>query len=214
MIHVDVQPGSPEWRKARAGIPTASAADKILTAKTLKPSAQAGAYMNHLLAEWLLGHPLDDGRGSLFMERGVELEAEAAAYFDMERGVDSEIAGFLLRDDRRMGCSPDRLVGNDAGLEIKCPSAAVHVGYLLDKDALVQAYRGQVQGSLYVTGRKVWSLLSYNPAMPSVLVDVEPDEDYIAALQDALEAFHVRLDAAKAQLAEARDAAYAEDPLL
>lgn len=208
MIRVDCKQGSAEWREARAGVPTASGFDKIITPKTLKPSEQATGYLHHLIAEWLLGRPLDDCGSSMWTERGLELEGEAVAYYEMERGIDVEEVGFVLRDDRRAGCSPDRLVGNDGGLEIKCPSAAVHVGYLLDPASLEARYRGQVQGGLYITGLPWWDLLSYCPELPAVVRRVEPDPEYVAALVPALGTFLARMDAAKAQIESIREAAF------
>lgn len=213
MILLDCRHNSPEWRQVRAGIPTASRFDSILTPVKLQPSKASDAYLHHLIAEWLLGHAIEEGSGSMWTERGLELEGEAVAYYEFERSRDTTEAGFVLRDDRRVGCSPDRLVGEDGGLEIKCPSAATHVGYLLDSSSLVAEYRGQVQGSLYVTGRAWWDLLSYCPGLPSVLVRVEPDAAYAKAVDPALADFLARMDAAKAQVESIREVECAENPL-
>ena len=48
-----------DWKTARMGIPTASRFDQILTSKRLEYSASAPRLRNHLLAEWLLGYPID-----------------------------------------------------------------------------------------------------------------------------------------------------------
>jgi len=197
-----VEQGSDEWRQARAGLPTASRFDKLVTPKTLKPSAQADALLYDLVAEWLLGRPLDDTGRSAFMERGTNLEDEARAWYAWERDCDPVQVGLCLLDDGTAGCSPDALVGEDGGLEIKVPSAGVHVHYLDDPDALVAEYRLQVQGSLWVTGRKWWDLLSWSPAFPSVLVRVEPDEKVQEALGTALRLFQAQLEAAKARFLE------------
>ena len=108
--------------------------------------------------------------------------------------------GFILTDDGRVGCSPDGLVGEDGGLELKCPSPAKHVSYLLDEQELVDEYTHQVQGCLYVTGRAWWDLMSYYPGMEPVIVRVEPNAEYQKALGNALATFLADLDAAKAKL--------------
>lgn len=179
MIRVDCQQGSEEWLRARLGIPTASRFSDIVTPKKGDPSASMAPYCYELLAEQLLGRPLDD-QTSAFMERGTALEKAARAWYCFERETTVEEVGFLLRDDGRVGCSPDGLVGDDGGLEIKCPSAAVHIGYLLGEAGA--KYRCQVQGCLWITGRKWWDFVSYNPDMPPVLVRFERDEDFIAKL--------------------------------
>ncbi len=212
MIHVPCVQGGPEWHKARLGVVTASCFDKILTPKTRKP-AKGDAYLHQLVAEWMLGRPVDESTDA-HRERGTEMEAEALGWYCTDQGVDVEEVGFLLRDDRRVGASPDGLIGKDGGFEMKNPLAVQHVAYMLNPDALVDDYRHQVQGGMLVAERSWWDLLSYNPEMPPVLVRVERDEEYLSALAPALDAFLARLDDAKAQLAEARDAAYADNPLL
>ena len=191
--------GSPAWVAARLGRPTCSNLDKILTPATLKPSRSADGYANTLLAEWLLGHPLDD-IGSGFMERGAALEANARAWFSFTHDLPVVEVGFCTTDDGAVGGSPDGLVGDDALLELKTPSAKVHVGYLLDNDALVAEYRSQVQGYLWLTGRSVAYLCSFSPVMASVVVQVPRDPAYMTALDRALPDFCAKLASARARL--------------
>lgn len=196
MIVLPVKQGSAAWHFARLGIPTASQFDRILTAKTRKLAAGSERYMHELLAEWLLGIP-SAGGSSGFMARGTDIEADAVRYYELQRGVTVERVGFVLRGDRLVGASPDGLVGDEGGLEIKCPSAVVHVANLLD---MTDDHFAQAQGGMYVTGRKWWDLLSYNPELPSVIVRIQRDEEYIAALHAAMEAFLANLTRARAKL--------------
>lgn len=197
---LDVVQGSPEWLRARLGIPTASQVDRILTPAKLKLSSQAGGYRNQLLAEWLCGYPIDWGGSSQFMERGTDMEPEARAFYELQHDVEARTVGFVVRDDGLFGGSPDSLVGEDGGLEIKCPALHTHIGYLLDPEALVAEYRGQVQAYLYLTGRAWWDILAYNPELPSVVQRIERDEAYIAALDQVLGLFLADLARARAQL--------------
>ncbi|MGQ0721050.1 MAG: lambda exonuclease family protein [Candidatus Eiseniibacteriota bacterium] len=191
---LEVPQGSPEWQAARAGIPTASQFDRILT-PTGRPSAAAVAYMHELLAERFLGTPLQTVSTAL-MERGSVVEAEAVAWYEFQQEVSTGAVGFCLRDDGRAGCSPDRLVGDDGGLELKCPSPGIHIGYLLGGEGIGQKYYPQVQGCLWVTGREWWDTLSYHPDLPPALLRVHRDEEYIRALAEAVEAFCGRLEQA------------------
>jgi hypothetical protein len=197
MIRLDVEPGSLAWLEARMAIPTASNFGRILTPKTMRISAQAETYRNELLSEWLLGEPFS-GDITEFMQRGTELEPDAIAWYEMQRDADVSPPGFLLTDDRRYGATPDGLIGTEGGLEIKCPSAAVHVGYLLDMES--DKYKAQVQGGLLVSERDWWDLVSYHPTLPSVVVRVYRDEAFIEALRGVLTAFCDQLDAAKEYL--------------
>lgn len=192
---LNCQQGTKEWHWARLGIPTASQFGRILTPKTRKLSASADTYMHELVAEWLIGIPHGvDARSMGFVERGRDMEESAVSFYELLRGVTTTKVGMVMRDDGSVACSPDRLVGDDGGLEVKVPSAAVHVGYMLDG---LGDYFSQVQGSLMITGRRWWDLLSYHPDLPPVFVRYERDEEYIGALEPALDGFVARLQSAR-----------------
>lgn len=186
MIVHDVIQGSAEWARLRMGIPTASNFEKIITPGG-KPSKQAEAYRRHLLAEMLIGLPIDAPKTS-WMDRGVEMEDEAVCYYEFERDVAVKKVGFVIDESGLFGASPDRLVGEDGLLEIKCPSPAVHVSYLM-ADGADSDYSVQLQGQMLVTGREWVDICSYHPAMPSVIVRVPRDELFIGKLRTALAEF-------------------------
>lgn len=157
----DFEQGSEQWFKARIGIPTASQFHRIVTPAKLQASKQSFDYLCELCAETMLGQPHDMSR-SQFMQRGTELEAEAITWYAFENDCDVTRVGFCTTNDERIGYSPDGLVGDHGALETKCPAAKTHIGYLLDPDRLVAAYRTQVQGGLWVTGRKWCDLVSWH----------------------------------------------------
>lgn len=198
MIVHDLIQGSPEWFKARLGIPTGSSFEKILT-PTGKISSQSDGYENRLVAEILTGDPIDDFAGTVWTERGNELEPEAVAYYEMTRGVETQRVGFVTDDERTFGASPDRLVGEDGILEIKCPAPHTHVTLLLEQN-VDQKYYPQIQGQLMVTGRKWVDILSYHPKMPKSILRVERDEKYIAMLRDLLGMVRKNVDAKVAKV--------------
>lgn len=132
------------------------------------------------------------------MERGTDMERRAVAFYQLQRDTETQKAGFCLRDDRRAGATPDRFVGTDGLLEIKVPSAKVHVGYLLDADP--NAYLLQRQGQLWVTGREWVDFESYHPVMPSVITRTYRDERVISAIEAAVRQFNAMLDDMKATL--------------
>jgi hypothetical protein len=159
--------------------------DKILT-PTGKPSSQAEGYANLLVAERLTGRSLGF-EGNTHTQRGTEREPQARAYYEFIAGPVEEV-GFCLHDLGHAGASPDGLVGEDGLLEIKCPSEAVHVEYLL-AGKVATKYLSQVQGQLWVTGRKWCDWISFHPEMPPVLVRVKPDTKYQAALETEIAKF-------------------------
>lgn len=193
MIVHDCEQGSEEWVALRLGIPTGSNLDRILTPKTRRPSAQQAAYIAELVAERLTGES-SEGFSSEWTEHGSIVEEEARTYYEFQRGVTVQRVGFVTRDDGLVGGSPDGLIGEDGGLEIKCPSPKVHASYLL---GTAMDYVGQCQGYMYLTDRKWWDLLAYHQTMPAVIVRVERDEKYMAALAPLLDEFVMLLDEAE-----------------
>jgi len=201
----DVAQGTAEWRSLRLGRPTASNFHKILTAggesgKKAKISEQSTGYLWDLLGELMLGRPIDEVTTAM-MGRGSMLEDRAVAYYELQRDVDTEIVGFCTTDDGRVGASPDRFIGEDGLLEIKCPSVGNHVGYLLFS-TIEDRYRPQLQGQLYVTGRQWVDIVSYHPELPAAINRVKRDEDYIKLLAAALDGFCGLLDRERDKLRE------------
>jgi predicted phage-related endonuclease len=208
MIEVKCEQGSPEWIAARIGLPTASNFDMIIT-PTGKASEQMPKYLAKLAAEYFLDVSLDEAV-SQFMERGSEMEAEAVRRYEFDMDVEARKVGLCMTDDGKAGASPDRLVGDDGLLEIKCPSAVVHMEHLLG--GVTAEYRVQVQGQLWVTGRKWCDLLFYNPVLPHVRTRFDRDDEFIDVLATRVLAFAERLDAAKARLAPLKAKQNVEEP--
>lgn len=180
---INCEQGSPEWLQARLGVPSASSYSKLITT-TGKASAQAEAYINQLVAERITGEP------SFFqvtdpMQRGMDLEPEARVRYEMETGNLVEQVGFLMHDTLEAGASPDGLVGESGGLEIKCPMPATHIEYLRD-GRLPSKYIQQVQGCLWISGRDWWDFMSYHPKMTPLIIRVYRDEVFIKALELAV----------------------------
>jgi hypothetical protein len=187
MITIDCQQGSAEWLAVRAGIPSASNFDKLITTKG-EPSKQAQKYLYSLAAEKVSGIK-EESFQSQAMLKGIETEIEAVAYYELTHDVpEVQTVGFVLHESRRYGCSPDRLVGAKGLLEVKCPLPSTHVSYLLENN-LYQDYLQQAQGQLLVTGRKWCDLMSYSRGLRPLIVRVERDEKFLKALELHLEIF-------------------------
>ena len=172
--------GSFEWLAARLGIPSASMFAKIVTTKGAW-STSADTYINQLVAERLTGER-EEVFQSHHMIRGTELEPDARDLYSLMTNSEVIEVGFCLHDTLAAGCSPDGLIGEDGGLEIKCPAPSTHVEYLRG-GVLPSKYKQQVMGCLWITGREWWDFVSYHPTMKPLIVRVERDEEYIAALE-------------------------------
>lgn len=183
---IECEQNSEEWKAAKAGVPSASEFDKIFTS-TGKASTQADAYMNRLIGEMMTGK-IHEGFKSADMARGNELEAEAALAYELQYEVKLQKTGFHVDDAGRWGCSPDRLCGDDGLVEIKCCIPSTHVEYLLN-GKIDRGYWPQIQGQLFVTGRRWCDWFVYHPELPEIRFRVERDESYILGLQMALLTF-------------------------
>jgi hypothetical protein len=198
-IRTDIQQGSLEWLAARAGIPTASEFDQLLTPEfEIRKGQMPATYLARKVAEKWLGGPLP-GFSSLDMEFGKILEEEAIPWYELEFGETIQRVGLVTTDDGRVGCSPDGLIGEDGGIEVKCPEPTAHVKYLLDGD-VPKDYRAQVHGAMFVTGRAWWKFVSYRRHFPPVVLTVFRDDDIQAKIAEAVEAFLPRLDRAMERL--------------
>jgi hypothetical protein len=182
VIILDHEQGSPEWLAARLGKPSASMFSKLITA-TGKPSSSADGYINQLIAERLRGQS-EPFYVTEWMARGTELEPEAREAYEFISGNDVIETGFILDTGFEYGCSPDGLITDKGGLEIKCPAPQTMVSYLRDNQVGVKKYWQQIQGCMWISQREWWDFFAYHPEMPHVIVRVERDEDYIAKLAE------------------------------
>lgn len=193
-IH-NVEQNSVDWQILRSGKVTASEMDNLVTPLgKVKTGDGPKSYLMKKVAEAWLGGPLPS-LNVWDMEQGHILEEYARPAFTLETGKEVRQVGFITDDAGRIGCSPDGLVGDDCGLEIKCPHIETHIRYILD--GVVPAdYVIQVQVSLYVTKFPKWVFFSYRRKLPPLMLMVEPDEKIQKTIGIAVEDFLEQFDAA------------------
>jgi hypothetical protein len=197
-LEINCLQGSIEWEQARMGVVTASELHRIVTPKRKKLSDTRHVYMDELLSEWRLGYHEGGFGGSYWTERGHEMEV--AAYSAIEFFTDTKLrpVGFVYRDlFKRVGCSPDALIGDDGGAEIKSPKLASTYGHGRAVGA-PEEHSPQVQGCMWVTGRKWWIFASYHPAATPLIVRVDADKEWHAALDLHIPPFIAELEERKA----------------
>jgi hypothetical protein len=198
-IH-NIAQNTPAWLKLRAGKVTASEMHHLLTPTFAKTTGtKPRKYLCTKLAEAWFGEPLPGFGGSWATDQGHLREEEAIPWFALTYDCEPKRVGFVTGDDGRCGCSPDALLGDDGGLEVKCPQPTAHVGYVLDGE-VPDEYATQVHGSLYVTGRASWTFLSYRADFPPLVVTVKRDEAIMRKIGAALASFYQEFDAAMATL--------------
>jgi len=203
MIIHDAQQGTPEWLAARAGIATASRfGDVLATIKSGEASVRRN-YRARLIVERLTGRVVPTYT-NFAMQQGTEREPFARAAYEARTGALVQEVGFCRHDSIEAGGSPDGLIDEDGGLEIKCPELATHLEYLRLK-AEPPEYTPQIQGCMWITGRRWWDFVSFNPDFPEslqlVIRRVHRNESYIADLAAAVKRF---MDEVRADEAEVR----------
>ena len=186
-IFHDVAQYSEEHDRLRLGIPTSSNFHKIITPQG-KPSKQWREYACVLIAERILHQKLEF-YNSPAMERGLIVEAEAADWYEFDQDVTVQRVGFITDDEHTMGCSPDRLVGDDGLLEIRrrYRTRKSNTGF---PERSANGSGLNSQGQLYISERRWVDILCWHDVLPKVVVRVEPDEKFIAALDRELQIFN------------------------
>lgn len=195
--------GSFEWHQARLGLPTASELDQLITPgwEIRKWSTEMpNTYLARKLAEWWSGSS-EEMPNTFEMEQGRILEDFAIPWYEREFDTTIQRVGLCLFDDESFGGSPDGLLGDDYGIEIKCPTRTVHTKYLI-RGELPPDYRQQVHGCMYVTGRKHWKFVSYRRTFPQLVVDVEYDWKLQGVIHEAVCEFNTRLASGKVRLTD------------
>lgn len=203
IIH-DCLQGSPEWLRLRLGRVTASELHRIVDSKFEQRTGEGPkTFLYEKAAEAFRGEPLP-GFTSWETEQGKELEDEARRWMALEFSGVHKIknVGFISTDDELFGCSPDALMDENGGLELKCPQTPNHVRYFIE-GRLPLDYVAQVHASLYATGRSWWKFVSYRRRFPAFVLTVERDEAICAKIEEAVEAFHEKLTAALEKLRNA-----------
>lgn len=187
MIEIfDFDQHSDDWFDARKGLPTAS---KFATVMAKGEGKTRSEYMRKLAGEIITGEPMDSYSNG-HMERGRAMEDEARDLYSYLTNTDPQRVGFIKNGQK--GGSPDSLIGDKGGLEIKSALAHIQIERLT-LDRLPPEHKAQVQGNLWVSEREWWDFCSYCPKLPLLKVRVFRDEAYIRQISDAVDAFNDEL---------------------
>ena len=164
-----IQQGSDAWRQQRVGKVTASrVADILRKGKGGAISMSRARYMGELAAERLTGQPTV-GFKSSDMEWGNTTEPLARDAYAFYRDADlTEVAFVTHATIGECGASPDRLVGADGLVEIKCPATHTHIATLLGAP-IDTDYLTQMHWQMACTGRAWCDWVSFDPRMPEAL---------------------------------------------
>lgn len=178
------------WFARRAGKFTGSRFADLMAVTKSGPSASRRNLLATLAVERITGACVETYSNAA-MQRGIDLEEEARQAYEAYAGTLCIEIDFVDHPSVPMvGVSPDGLVGDDGLVEIKCPdSMAKHLD-AIRTGAHAAEYRWQIQGQMWVTGRRWCDAVSYDPRYPEHLrlavTRVMRDEDAIAKLAAAV----------------------------
>ena len=191
--------GTEEWHQARLGRVTGSRIADVMMAKS---TAGYQNYRAQLICERLTGIPTESFT-SAAMQHGTDTEPQARAFYELETGNDVLQIGFINHPTLFAGVSPDGLIGELGGLEIKCPQPAEHIRMLTGGE-IKRLYVLQMQWGMECTGREWWDFVSFCPVLPDELkmlrVIVKHDAELASEITSAVTNFIADVDAACAVL--------------
>lgn len=181
--------------------PTAASVEKALAGMPVgEPGAKAIKYAWTIAMETIAREPLDDTFVTYAMNRGRELEPRARAVYEQRTQCWIEEVSLILTDDSFYGYSADGFRDDDGLIEIKCPLSCEKLGQVwASPETAHLEYIDQINGGLWITGRKYCDLVVYCPWLSPVGKDlfvkrIYRDEEAIERLEAGLVAFRKIVD--------------------
>lgn len=190
---------SGQWLAERCGKVTASRFKDVLAMlKNGNPGEKRETYMWEIVIERLTGLSADHFTSSA-MQWGTDQEARARMSYEAKTGAIVEEVGFIVHPDfkEEVGGSPDGLIGEEGGFEAKCPfNSAHHLRTILE--GMPPEHIAQIQGLMWITGRRWWDFASFDPRMPEpfdlYVQRIPRDEEFIAKLGEGVDSFLADVD--------------------
>lgn len=186
-----MQQRSDAWYSARIGKLTASRFADILGGAEARKR-----YACEIMQEIVTGEP-SRTESTPAMQHGIEMEPYAVAHYEQETGTVTHECSFFVHERHPfVGASPDRLIGFDGLLEVKCPYYTYNHVYAIHFGAY-EKHKAQVQGQLWITEREWCDLVSFDPRFteqPLHIEHVVRDDEYIEALERSLLNFWYCID--------------------
>lgn len=202
-----VQGGATEKDAAAiAGYKAAPSAECVKRAlageRTEDFSDTAKRYAADLSLERISRQPHGEPFKTWVLERGHKMEEAARRQYEGRTGSFVTEAGICLTDDEIFGYSTDGLVDDDGLIEIKAPVDSIKIRDMwLTGDT--SEYDHQMQGGMWVTGRKWCDFIMYVPDLAPVGKDlfvkrVFRDDGFIDVMVQQLNQFEKLVSANEA----------------
>lgn len=196
IIHA-VEQGTFEWHQLRLGRVTSTNFKKAISDSYLE-------LIDELIAEEETGMSDDIDFISPDMQRGIDYEPLAARQYEQMKGVKCDQVGFITSTEYPfLGVSPDRCIGKEGVLEIKCPKSKTHIRYIR-MNKVPSDYFSQCLVHFIVNTDLEWvDFMSYDPRVerkPVFLYRTERGD-----IEKEIESATKRLDRFAKKLSELKD---------
>lgn len=198
-INTRGQRDNPLWGQFRAGRITASNFGFILKYADRSPPE---SLMKSLMGEY-------DASRAKAVQWGILHERAAIKGYEKARDVTVQPSGLWLHKHGFCGASPDGIVDENLIIEVKCPFSCRNAENLVDQigdnffihyhndeialnmqDKQGFSYYHQIQGNLWLTGRKACDLVVWNPKSMLILT-IEQDGEYEFKYLSVLRNFYI-----------------------
>ena len=172
MLHHKVEHNTEAWDKLRLGKITSSEWSSMFANKST--AEYRNLIFDTAFERVFARKEIEENHTNMWMERGHIEEDMAVEAYEIETLRKTQSGGFFELNSY-IGSSPDRLVGNNGLLEIKCPRAKIHKKYL-KSGKIPSIYLPQCTSQLYISGRDWLDFVSYHPDMKISIVRLTLDD--------------------------------------
>lgn len=203
--------GTAQWYADRTGVLTASRmAAAMARLKNGADSAERKALKIEILAERLTGD-ITHHYVTPAMQHGIDTEPAAKAAYAARHGTFVEEMPFVPHPSiEYFGASPDGRLEPRLGIEIKCPTTAKHLAWMLAGEVPAE-HKPQMIAQALCAGFDAVEFVSFDPRLPKHLqlfvVRFEPTQEERDAVERAAVEFLAEVEAMFEQLSETEVAA-------
>lgn len=187
----EIVQGTVEWKQERAGYISASRISEMLAKGN---GVSRKKYLYELSIERLTGKPRPEGFKSKRMEQGNVMEPKARElyefYYDDVRQV-----GFIKHPTIEwFGASPDGLISENGGLELKNRDLAIHLDLLFSRkpprDAMLQMYAQMSCCNLDWVDYCSYNDEGLPPHLQLIVIRIERNQGEIDVIEKAVKQFN------------------------